>query len=75
MLTQCPSCHARATLVGDQDGVKVRCAECRRVYLARASRWRGARERRLLIAGVLFVLALLLLLFFIDSSACQGRHP
>lgn len=75
MLTQCPSCRARSTLVGDQDGAKVRCAECGRVYLAQERRWRGARERRVLIGGFVLVLALLLLFYFLDSSFGQGLPP
>ena len=75
MLTQCPSCHARSTLVGEREGAKVRCAECGSVYLARARRWHGARARRVLIGGFVLALSLLLFFFLVASSSCQGQRP
>jgi len=45
MIIECPACGARAKLPDSKEGAKVRCAECERVYLARAS-GRGAVSTR-----------------------------
>jgi predicted Zn finger-like uncharacterized protein len=43
MIIQCPACGARAKLPESQEGAKVRCAECERVYVARNSTARGGQ--------------------------------
>ncbi len=45
MLIQCPSCHARAKLPDDQEGAKVRCGECGRIYLARTGGSRASSKK------------------------------
>ena len=37
MIIECPACGARAKLPDNKEGAKVRCIECERVYVARAS--------------------------------------
>lgn len=65
MLTLCPNCHARAKLPDDHAGAKARCAECGRVFVARANgvapRARAARLA-LVLGGLLGTLALLALI-------------
>jgi predicted Zn finger-like uncharacterized protein len=34
MLIQCPACHARARIPESQEGAKVRCGECGRIFVA-----------------------------------------
>lgn len=41
MIIQCPACGARAKLPESQEGAKVRCAECERIYVAHNSAARG----------------------------------
>ena len=75
MLTQCPNCHARAKLPDDQAGAKVRCAECSRVFVARADE--GAAKARaarlglvgLVIGGLLGILALVALIVSLQSES------
>lgn len=42
MLIQCPACHARARIPESQEGAKVRCGECGRIFVAGMS---GGRQR------------------------------
>ncbi len=37
MIIQCPACHARARIPDTQEGAKVRCGECGRVFVAGAT--------------------------------------
>ena len=67
MLIQCPFCHAPSTLPARQEGAKVRCGACGKVYRARP---RGAGKlgsssnvaiwRLLIIASAVVVLAVVL---------------
>jgi predicted Zn finger-like uncharacterized protein len=78
MLTQCPNCHARAKLPDDQAGAKVRCAECGRVFVARADEGPAkARAARLglvglvglVLGGLLGILALVALIVSLQSES------
>jgi len=46
MIIQCPACGARAKLPESQEGAKVRCAECSRVYVARDPANKGRSRQR-----------------------------
>jgi predicted Zn finger-like uncharacterized protein len=46
MIIQCPSCGARAKLPDSQEGAKVRCADCERIYVARDSSSRRSGGRK-----------------------------
>ncbi len=72
MLTQCPNCHARAKLPDARAGAKVRCAECSRVFVARANEVAAkARAARLtlVLGGLLGILALVALLVSLQSES------
>lgn len=77
MLTQCPNCHARAKLPDDRAGAKVRCAECSRVFVARADEGadKARAARRGLAVLVLGGLAGLLLLVGLVFSLLHRESP
>jgi predicted Zn finger-like uncharacterized protein len=70
MLTQCPNCRTRAKLPADHAGNKVRCAECGRVFVARADGEESSRRARLglLLGGLAGVLLLLALIVFLRGE-------
>ena len=41
MIIQCPACHARARISDSQEGAKVRCGECSRIFVAGATAGRS----------------------------------
>jgi predicted Zn finger-like uncharacterized protein len=81
MLTECPSCQARASLPDEKAGSKVRCLDCGRVYVAHAAgpRARGRLERRLwLVAAALFLAVLILAIRRFqegESSRARAEPP
>jgi len=81
MLTQCPSCRARARLGRDHDGAKVRCAECGRVFVARAAEHepspRAAREALIArsLLGLLFLIALAFLIHAAHAALSGPGQP
>ena len=44
MLIKCPFCHAEARLSENQEGAKVRCGECEKIYTARQKGVRGRQQ-------------------------------
>ena len=73
MQIQCPSCHARARLSEDHEGTKVRCAECGRVFVARALGGRRGPNTGLLIGGFAGALGLVVVVFVVRS--CGAGAP
>lgn len=45
MYIQCPACKTRAQIPESQEGAKVRCGSCSRVYIARAPGAKGAAQQ------------------------------
>lgn len=60
MLIHCPRCQARATLPDSKEGAKVRCGECRRVFVAlpRGARASGPNVGLIIGVGLAVVIAL-----------------
>ena len=79
MLIQCPACQARANLPESQEGAKVRCGACGRVYVARApgSRSVAATRSNGLTLGLILGAVCLLGLFgwFLRSNDEQVAGP
>jgi len=84
MIIQCPACGARAKLPESQEGAKVRCAECERVYVARSgSGGRGGRSSSQsnpampigIGAGVVALVLILLMLKGGDEPAAAPQLP
>ena len=70
MQTHCPNCHARVQLTDDHARAKLRCAECGRVFVARADELGPTRRRArgLVLGGLAGLLALIALIFFLRAE-------
>ena len=67
MLIQCPSCHARTTLSAEE-GAKVHCTECGRLFVASSVRTTGRPRTGLLVGVLVGALALIVLAILSRSS-------
>jgi predicted Zn finger-like uncharacterized protein len=80
MIIECPACSARAKLPDSKEGAKVRCIECNRVYVARAS-GRGAAPRNTQSNSAVpigigaAVVALTLVLFMMSGGKEEAGVP
>ena len=81
MQIECPRCHARAQLPGKQEGAKVRCGECGRVYVAHPP-GRGVRQKGLGPAAIVWLgvgfaglVVFMLATTFGDDDAAQAQAP
>lgn len=61
MIIECPFCHARAKISEMQEGAKVRCGECGKVYVARQvgkKRASSSNNTGYLVAGIVGLVAI-----------------
>ncbi len=81
MQIQCPFCEAQARIPEGQEGAKVRCGECQKVYTARPPRGPGGRRSSSNTTGLtigIFVGAGVLIavvFFFINKTKPAGVRP
>ncbi len=81
MLIKCPRCSTAAKLADNQEGAKVRCASCDRVFVARRMGERGQRAKSgvppaAVITGALVLVALVLFVVLNkeESSSTQAKE-
>lgn len=79
MLIECPFCHARAKISENQEGAKVRCGNCSKLYVARtlASRRGGGSSSGSntgLMIGVGVGIVALIVIAFAANSGKGGRQ-
>jgi predicted Zn finger-like uncharacterized protein len=80
MLIECPFCHTRAQVLESQEGAKVRCGDCGRVYAARpAGVARKAKESNpmpyVLGGGLVVVAAILFAVINNNKPAPRRDEP
>jgi hypothetical protein len=75
MLSECPACHARATLAPDRELVRVRCGECGRIFVAHPSTARPASSSgRILRWGVALAVVAALCLVLLGCGVRPLPH-